>query len=104
MNILMDGIEGKITTLEQADLGINFIPFRDKGEDIHDWLRVFEACCEFRSYDDVKCIKALKMLVRGSAATYYDGIQAEVKREVGNDDAALLKGLKEKLIIGYRNI
>lgn len=61
MNLIMNDIEGKINTLEQADLGINFVPFHDNNDDPHTWLRTFESCCEFRGYDDAKAIKAMKL-------------------------------------------
>ena len=74
---------------------MQFTPFFDKGESPKQWLRNFETCIEFKGYDLARQIKAFKLLMRNSAATWYD----ELEQQLAEDqqvDAAKWQAIRTK--------
>ena len=88
---LVDDFESKMNNVEQEKMGLCFVPFNDRGEDVHSWLRRFNACAEFKSYNPDKSLKAFCMLMQGSAATWYDSIKDECKEQSANDSKVELQ-------------
>ena len=65
MNEAIAKVTSKIEECEIAELGLNFTPFQDRGEDPHMWLRSFTTCADFKGYDVVRKLAAFKNVVEG---------------------------------------
>jgi hypothetical protein len=78
MSNLMGDIEHKIEAMEGVEFNLQYVPFLDKGESPQQWLRTFQSCNEFKGYDRQRQIKAFKMLMRNSAATWFDELEKEL--------------------------
>ena len=92
INTAINGLESKMT----AD-GMNFVPFFDRGEDVHNWLRSFESCADFKQYDTEKKIRAFRVLMKNSAATWFDVCFEQCKQETALEDEQF-DLIKEKFI------
>lgn len=90
INDTVTGLEDKLSSIEK-DTGVFFVPFYDKGEEVHSWLRTFESCADFKGYDTKKKIKAFRMLMRNAAATWFESIAEQCKTEAKSDAEAEFK-------------
>ena len=94
---LIGDLDNKVDDVKtNSEPNLTFTPFTNNRENPESWLRTFESECEFKGYDIGRKLKAFKMLMRGSAATWYDDIEKQF--DATSTDEEKWKDIKAKMI------
>jgi len=89
LQINMAGLQGTVDD-KTSDSGVTFTTFNESPDvDPPQWLRHFNNCAEFKGYDAKRQLQALKILLKGGPATWFDKFLSDDTIAAQDDDQKL---------------